>query len=473
MKKTIQLMLCIALFSTASAQMINQNVQYTRTAMFSGRAIVQDTMLLIKSGNDTIKITSYGDTSRISTTAGGGFKFSPPLPGGGGSGSQNLQEVTDEGNATTTGILLDNSALQLDNGSSLSKGTNDYGFSNGISLFCSIGYEMNWQGGVLAVFDNAGFVREANHCLNIVPDSTFDEIRKFKAGSRWVLDDGTSYVCTDATVGSAVWELQGSGGATTPTLQDVVAEGNVITENAIEFQGTDGVEYILTASPYELIFDVDGGLYGSKLDKDGLYFSDNDNGYASSFTKNSISFTDNTYGTTRLIQSTNHLTTEEVILPDTSGQLALVSQLPPPMDSSNLVFTSVIQLDSVAMNGHGDTFSIQLLPSFGANKLILVSSALLQTISGADEDCATTSAIYYNDCTPLSSGTTEGSLFQIADPDYLYEDRTVPFSAQKWNDVFYCSGIGKGIFIYFKNYCYSLGTAKLYVVLTYKIVDFN
>jgi hypothetical protein len=79
MKKTIQLMLCIALFTTASAQMINQNVQYTRTAMFSGRAIVQDTMLLIKSGNDTIKITSYGDTSRISTTAGGGWKFSPAV----------------------------------------------------------------------------------------------------------------------------------------------------------------------------------------------------------------------------------------------------------------------------------------------------------------------------------------------------------------------------------------------------------
>jgi hypothetical protein len=80
MKKYLILILSISLITFAKAQMINQNTQFTKVAMFSGKPIVQDTCLLIKSGNDTITITNYGDKSRLSTTAGGGWLFSPPLP---------------------------------------------------------------------------------------------------------------------------------------------------------------------------------------------------------------------------------------------------------------------------------------------------------------------------------------------------------------------------------------------------------
>jgi hypothetical protein len=84
MKKGVYtiLFILIGLGSTAQGT-INQNTEFKKVAMFSGRTIVQDTCLLIKSGNDTIRITNYGDKSRLSTTAGGGWLFSPPLPGTG------------------------------------------------------------------------------------------------------------------------------------------------------------------------------------------------------------------------------------------------------------------------------------------------------------------------------------------------------------------------------------------------------
>jgi hypothetical protein len=65
--------LILFICAVADCQMVNQNTQFTKVAMFSGKPVIQDTSLLIKSGNDTIRITSYADTSRISTTAGGGI----------------------------------------------------------------------------------------------------------------------------------------------------------------------------------------------------------------------------------------------------------------------------------------------------------------------------------------------------------------------------------------------------------------
>lgn len=84
MKKGVYTILFILIGLGSKAQgTINQNTEFKKVAMFSGRTIVQDTCLLIKSGNDTITITNYGDKSRLSTTAGGGWLFSPPLPGTG------------------------------------------------------------------------------------------------------------------------------------------------------------------------------------------------------------------------------------------------------------------------------------------------------------------------------------------------------------------------------------------------------
>jgi hypothetical protein len=85
-----------------------------------------------------------------------------------------------------------------------------------------------WQSGIHHVFDNNGLLRESTNCFNYVPDSTFDSSLRFQVGSRWILDDGTLYVCADASVGAAVWNLIPS----VPTLQDVTDAGNTTT-NAI------------------------------------------------------------------------------------------------------------------------------------------------------------------------------------------------------------------------------------------------
>jgi len=75
--------------STAKAQMINQNVQYTKVAMFSGKPIVQDTSFVIKNGTDTLRISIHSDSVYFTTNAGGGYVFNPPISGGsGGSGWQ-------------------------------------------------------------------------------------------------------------------------------------------------------------------------------------------------------------------------------------------------------------------------------------------------------------------------------------------------------------------------------------------------
>lgn len=121
----------------------------------------------------------------------------------------NLADVLLVGNSTgNTNILVETAnAIELKNGSLLKEGTYDFGGTKGISQICSVGYEDNWQAGIRHVFDNSGFIRESSNCFNIIPDNTFDGTLRFKVGSRWVLDNGDVYVCSDAATGAAVWDL--------------------------------------------------------------------------------------------------------------------------------------------------------------------------------------------------------------------------------------------------------------------------
>ncbi|CAB4178054.1 hypothetical protein UFOVP1015_32 [uncultured Caudovirales phage] len=126
----------------------------------------------------------------------------------GSGGTQTLNQTLVLGN-TTGGedISISNGdKIVLDNGSELRVGTYDFGGTGGISRICSVGYEDMWQSGIHHIFDNNGFIRESNNCLAINPDNTFDNTLRFKVGSRWVLDDGTTYMCTDASTGAAVWQ---------------------------------------------------------------------------------------------------------------------------------------------------------------------------------------------------------------------------------------------------------------------------
>lgn len=79
MKKILAIAYITLLSFTTFAQNYNQNVNFTRTTLLSGKTMVQDTSLYIKSGNDTIRISNYGDTSRFTTTA-TAWKFTPELP---------------------------------------------------------------------------------------------------------------------------------------------------------------------------------------------------------------------------------------------------------------------------------------------------------------------------------------------------------------------------------------------------------
>lgn len=127
----------------------------------------------------------------------------------GGGGNQTLAQTLVFGNQTDgTDILLNNEdALLLENTSSLKKGTYNFGGNGGVSRVCSNNYEDMWQDGFRHVFDQSGFIRNSTNCFNIVPDISFDVTLRFKIGSIWTLDDGTNYICTDATEGAAVWEL--------------------------------------------------------------------------------------------------------------------------------------------------------------------------------------------------------------------------------------------------------------------------
>lgn len=127
-------------------------------------------------------------------------------------GSQTLAQTLVIGNNTGgTDILLNSTdAIQLENGSSVEKGTYDFGADGGVSRICGVGYEDMWQSGIRHVFDSNGLIRHSTNCFEIIPDNTFDNSKRFKFGSLWTLDDGTTYRCLDDSLGAAIWELYSS-----------------------------------------------------------------------------------------------------------------------------------------------------------------------------------------------------------------------------------------------------------------------
>jgi hypothetical protein len=157
---------------------------------------------------------------------------------GGGGGNQTLAQTLVLGNTTGGENILinDADAIELENTSLLKKGSYDFGGDGGISRICSNQYEDMWQSGFRHVFDQSGFIRHSTNCFDVVPDSSFDNTLRFKVDSLWTLDNGTTYKCTDASTGAAVWEIYSVGGI--PTLQQVT-EAGATTDNTIYV--SDGV----------------------------------------------------------------------------------------------------------------------------------------------------------------------------------------------------------------------------------------
>lgn len=98
--------------------------------------------------------------------------------------------------------------ISLNNGSSLRKGSSDAGLGGyaGIAQFCSIGYELKWEAGRLYSIDQSGYIRVEQYAF--YPPTAADDItKKYLVGSYRILDNGTTYICTDNTEAAAVWNL--------------------------------------------------------------------------------------------------------------------------------------------------------------------------------------------------------------------------------------------------------------------------
>jgi hypothetical protein len=172
-------------------------------------------------------------------------------------GNQTLNDVLVVGNETLgTNIKVnDADAIELENASLLKKGTYDFGGLGGISRICGVGYEDMWQSGIHHVFDNMGFLRESTNCFNLIPDANFDVNLRFQVGSRWILDDGTLYVCADATSGAAVWDLISN----VPNLQEVTDEGSTTTNSitAADVYSQSGTSQVATLTNGDIVYTPD------------------------------------------------------------------------------------------------------------------------------------------------------------------------------------------------------------------------
>ena len=182
--------------------------------------------------------------------------------------------------------------------------------NGGISRICSVGYEDMWQAGIRHVFNINGYIRESTNCFNIIPTINFDISLRFIVGSRWILDNGDIWVCTDNTFGSAVWELQPlivTNGVTQSTIKNT----NVTTDIQLELPDKPTGSYTIAT-----LEDVVGGI--------NYYI---DNGIANTYTVSEI--TTYTEGDVYLIKFINANTGTSTLntkaLKDTKTQANLVS----------------------------------------------------------------------------------------------------------------------------------------------------
>lgn len=131
----------------------------------------------------------------------------PPAGGGGGGGS-------DPTKLPLAGGVMDvDAAIEFDSGAKIQVGTTDAGIGGGggIALRCSVDYEFKWEAGRLFIMEQDGFtIRAVRHTFDAIPGVNNDATTGFIVGSRWILDDGTIYVCSDSTGGAAVWAVEAS-----------------------------------------------------------------------------------------------------------------------------------------------------------------------------------------------------------------------------------------------------------------------
>ena len=254
----------------------------------TGNGTTADPLVAIGGGGGTPLITKEEGTNVSTNTTtlnftGAGVTASLTSPGvvevnvPGGSGAVGtLQEVTDLGNSTTNDIdLIANAGLSFDNGAFFRKGTTDAGNggAKGTAQICSISYELKWEAGRLYYMEQDGFtIRDVTHNFTFVPQPTDDSTKGFVVGSRWSLDDGTVYECSDATIGAAVWAVVSVGGVTSVTATSPLSSsGGATPDISIQPANLFDDGYLTSAdfASFAGKFDVPTGTASDYLDGTG------------------------------------------------------------------------------------------------------------------------------------------------------------------------------------------------------------
>jgi len=189
----------------------------------------------------------------------------------------NLQEVTDVGNSTTNDIGFGaGSGIEfIANTARLREGTIDAGLggNKGIAQICAVGYELKWEAGRLYVMDGNGvLIRWSLYNFNVTPTVNDDSTKGYIIGSRWSLDDGTVYLCSDATLGAAVWTLQTSGGVTDVTATAPLSSTSGSTPDISISQADGSTDGYLSSTDWNTFdgkFDVPTGSSTDYLDGTG------------------------------------------------------------------------------------------------------------------------------------------------------------------------------------------------------------
>jgi hypothetical protein len=250
-----------------------------------GNGTEADPLSAVGGGGGAISVEDEGDeVTPVATTlnftgAGVTASLTSPgvvevnIPGGGSGGVGTLQEVTDLGNTTTNDIAFTASAgLSFDNGAFFRKGTTDAGNggAKGTSQICSISYELKWEAGRLYYMQQDGFtIRDVTHNFTLVPQVTDDSTKGFVVGSRWSLDDGTVYLCSDDTIGAAVWAVVAVGGVTDVTATAPLSSTGGTTPDISITQADGSTDGYLSSTDWNTFdgkFNVPTGLSTDYLD---------------------------------------------------------------------------------------------------------------------------------------------------------------------------------------------------------------
>jgi len=97
---------------------------------------------------------------------------------------------------------------------------------------------------------NGDNIRIVNYKFNIVPSATDDSSLGFYVGSKWILDNGDIYVCTDSTIGAAVWEIETYADWNAASGSREIANKPTIPTNTSDLtnDGEDGTNPFITAN---------------------------------------------------------------------------------------------------------------------------------------------------------------------------------------------------------------------------------